>query len=162
MVSNMQTWLLFFNFLVSKVWQSFPNFQHLRKNYSSQKSAKTSQIFVVVTVLKICQIKHTLIIALVFVRFCHITDWTKGQTCTQQPLLYFQEGLGLVCKRTQKLRLLPVNLCQFCSPVILHPPDISLEPITRLGWYVQRLIKRERVLGIVFLMQGNAYMSIYY
>ncbi len=47
--------VIFFNLVVSKVWQIFPKFQHLRKNYSSQKNPKTSQIFVVCHSVKICQ-----------------------------------------------------------------------------------------------------------
>ncbi len=110
-------------------FQSLANFSKIlafKKKLLFSKKSQNFSNFCCCHGVKICQIKHTLIIALVFVRFCHITDWTKGQTCTQLPLLYFQEGLGLVCKRTQQLRLLPVNLCQFCSPVILDPPDISL------------------------------------
>ncbi len=101
--------VIIFQFCGFQSLANFPKILALKKKLLFSKKSQNFSNFCCCHNVKICQRKHTLIIALMFVRFCHITDWTKEQTCTQLPLLYFQ--VGLVCKRTQQLSLLPVNLC---------------------------------------------------
>ncbi len=147
-------------------FQSLANFSKIpafkKKLLFSKKIPKLLK-FLLLSQCEICQKKHILIIALVFVRFCHITDWTKGQTYTQPPLLYFQQGLGLMCKRTQHLRLLPVNMCQFCSPVILDPPDISLGTNNKTRLVCSKVDKERKGSGYCFLNARKCiHDSIYY
>ncbi len=143
--------VIIFQFCGSQSLAKFSRILAFKKKLLFSKKSQNFSNFCCCHSVKICQIKHTLIIALVFVRFCHITDWTKGQTYTQPPLLYFQEGLELMCKRTQQLRLLPVNLCQFCSPVILDPPDISLGTNTKTRLVCSKVDKERKVSGYCFL-----------
>ncbi len=136
----------------------FCGFQSLA-NFSKISAFKKKLLFS----KKIPKLLKFLLLSLVFVRFCYITDWTKGQTYTQPPLLYFQQGLGLMCKRTQHLRLLPVNLCQFCSPVILDPLDISPGTNNKTRLVCSKVDKERKGSGYCFLNARKCiHESIYY